>query len=159
MPKRACKRPESVLVVVYTLAGQVLMLRRTQPRHFWQSVTGSLEWSETPREAAVRELFEETGIRAEGRLIDARHQVRFPIIHPWRKRYAPSAHYNLEHWFYLPLPTRRLIRLNPREHSRARWLPVARAARLASSWTNRDAILALEAMVSTCGFRMPRHKP
>jgi len=64
MLQKSCKRPESVLVVVYTRAGEVLMLRRTSPRGFWQSVTGSLEWGELPAHAAARELYEETGLRA-----------------------------------------------------------------------------------------------
>ena len=137
------KRPESVLVLVYTGTGEVLMLRRTRPNRFWQSVTGSLEWGETPREAAERELFEETGLRFSGRLTDCRHSESFSIIPPWRKRYAGGTHYNREHWFRLQLPTHRIIRLNPEEHSELRWLPIPRAARLASSWTNRNAILQL----------------
>lgn len=137
------KRPESVLVVVYTGAGEVLMLRRTVPEGFWQSVTGSLEWGEAPRHAAERELYEETGLRSGGRLIDCNTRVRFPIVLAWRSRYAPRVRCNLEHWFRLQLPNRRLIRLDPREHREYRWLPKLRAARLASSWTNRDAILQL----------------
>ena len=137
------KRPESVLVVVHTQAGEVLMLNRSHPRGFWQSVTGSLVPGETPRAAACRELSEETGLQECHRLVDMRHSVRFPIIHPWRARYAPGVHYNREHWFILRLPGRRSIRLNPAEHVAARWLPVPVAARLAASWTNRDAILGL----------------
>ena len=137
------RRPESVLVVVYTAERSVLLMERSQPQGFWQSVTGSLEWGESPRQAAERELFEETGIRASGRLIDCHHTERFPIIYPWRQRYAPGAHYNTEHWFQLQLPGRRLIRLNPSEHAEIRWLPMVQAARLATSWTNRDAILGL----------------
>jgi len=44
----------------------------------------------------------------------------------------------------LQLPSRRTIRLNSGEHTQARWLPIHRAARLAGSWTNRDAILELQ---------------
>ncbi|HEX6549558.1 MAG TPA: dihydroneopterin triphosphate diphosphatase, partial [Gammaproteobacteria bacterium] len=33
------KRPESVLVVIYTSRGEVLQLRRREPADFWQSVT------------------------------------------------------------------------------------------------------------------------
>ena len=54
------KRPESVLVLVDTLDGEVLMLNRVRPLGFWQSVTGSLKRGESPRGAAERELFEET---------------------------------------------------------------------------------------------------
>ena len=137
------KRPESVLVVVYTLQGDVLMLRRTQPRWFWQSVTGSLGWGESPRRAAAREVFEETGLKVEGNLIDAHRGRRFPIVRPWRERYAPDTRMNHEHWFFLPLGTQRSIRLNPREHEEFRWFSLQQAARRVSSWTNRDAILLL----------------
>ena len=143
LTKRPFKRPESVLVVVHTRAGEVLLMNRARPKGFWQSVTGSLAPGETPREAAVRELFEETGLREARRLVDWRHEARFPIIHPWRARYAPGVHYNREHWFGLELPGRRLIRLNPEEHLAARWLAIPEAARRATSWTNRDAILSL----------------
>lgn len=143
MDNKRFKRPESVLVVVYTERGEVLMLNRTRPRGFWQSVTGSLKWAERPRQAAERELFEETGLHAAGKLLDACCTQRFPILPAWRGRFAPSCHYNREHLFYLRLPARRTIRLNPREHSELRWLPLLQAVRLASSWTNRAAILRL----------------
>ncbi len=137
------KRPESVLVVIYTDQGEVLMLNRTRPKGFWQSVTGSLRWGETPRDAAARELYEETGLRHSGKLQDARQSRRFTILPAWRRRFAPSSHYNKEHLFYFRLPTRRLIQLNSAEHSEMRWLGLAQAANRATSWTNRDAILRL----------------
>lgn len=140
MTGTAVKRPESILVLVHTHDGEVLLLERTRPRGFWQSVTGSLEWGETPREAAVRELYEETGLRAGPDLVDLHHRERFPIVPPWRARYAPHDRFNREHWFALVLPRRRTIRLNPEEHRQARWLPAAQALQRASSWTNRKAI-------------------
>jgi dATP pyrophosphohydrolase len=136
----AYKRPESVLVVVHTRAGEVLLLERTRPRGFWQSVTGSLEWGEGARAAAAREVLEETGLRAAGRLDALGHTVRFRIVPPWRARYAPTARFNTEHWFRLELPARRSIRLQADEHRQHRWLPAAAAARRATSWTNRAAI-------------------
>ena len=93
------KRPESVLVLVCTRAGEVLLLERTRPHGFWQSVTGSLDWGESAPAAAARELAEETGLLAGSRLLDLRRGERFPIIPPWRARYAPSAPVNREHWF------------------------------------------------------------
>ena len=137
------KRPESVLVVIYTLQGMVLLLRRTHPPWFWQSVTGSLKRGESPRRAAAREVYEETGLQVRGNLIDAHRGRRFRIISPWRTRYAPDVRFNSEHWFYLPLVTHPSIRLNPQEHADCRWLPLLQAARRVSSWTNRDAILSL----------------
>ena len=134
------KRPESVLVVVYDGAGNVLLLRRRQPNWFWQSVTGGLRWHETPRQAAARELFEETGLRAGAGLADWCHSLTFPIVPPWKARYAPGVHTNREHWFGLQLPTRRMVSINPREHREYRWLPLPAAWQRASSWTNRQAL-------------------
>lgn len=139
------KRPQSVLVVICTRGGEFLMLRRVQPSRFWQSVTGSLKPGESPRLAAVREVLEETGLEVGSALIDLRRSMLFPIVRAWQARYAPRVHFNREYWFALILETRRLIRLNPEEHLEYRWLPARRAASLASSWTNRDAIRSLAA--------------
>ena len=135
------KRPESVLVLVYLHTGEVLLLRRTRPPDFWQSITGSLEWGETALHAAHRELYEETGLRVGKALEDCRITYRFPILPAWRARYGPRDRFNTEYLFKVELNRRRFIRLNPREHLNYRWLPWSKAAQLVFSWTNRDAIL------------------
>ena len=138
------KRPESVLVVIYTATGEVLVLRRRQPPDFWQSVTGSLNWDETdPLDAARRELREETGLGDEVAVIACGVVNRFPILPPWRHRYAPDATENVEHMFRVHLPDRRPIVIHPAEHSEYQWLPRAAAAAKVASYTNRDAILQL----------------
>src|SRR3989344_7570765 len=97
---RKFKRPESVLVVVYTRTGKVLLLKRADDPDFWQSVTGSLLWEETePRQAAARELREETGFRATEGLRDLQLTHRYPILPKWRQRYAPEVRENTEHVF------------------------------------------------------------
>lgn len=142
MPEPSYKRPESVLVLVYTHDAEVLMLRRRQPDDFWQSVTGSLGWEETAAQAARRELYEETAIQvAPEQLIDCHIRNRFPILPSWRARYAPEVSHNLEYVFRVMLAARSEVRLNPAEHLAYQWLPAQAAAELASSYTNRDAIL------------------
>jgi dATP pyrophosphohydrolase len=115
------------------------MLQRVEPADFWQSVTGSLRWGEASAAAARRELREETGIDAEP--FDCGLSNRFPILPAWRRRYAPDVATNLEHVFRVECPVRPAVTLNPQEHSAFRWLPREEAAGLASSWTNRDALL------------------
>ncbi|SDY43972.1 dATP pyrophosphohydrolase [Allochromatium warmingii] len=125
-----------------------MLLRRTRPAGFWQSVTGSLAPGETPRHAAAREVWEETGLRVGGALIDLRQSVLFPIIPAWRQRYAPNVCFNREYRFALILDSRRRIQLNPREHLEYRWLPAHTAAALTGSWTNRETIETVAARLA-----------
>ena len=132
-----------MLVVVFTAAGDFLLMNRTRPEGFWQSVTGSLRPGESPRRAALRELKEETGLLGASGLIDLRQSRLFPIIQAWRARYRDGVCFNREHWFALRLPYRRIIHLNPAEHSQCLWLPIDKALELANSWTNREAMRLL----------------
>ncbi len=128
--------------MVYTIAGEVLLLRRVRPPDFWQSVTGSLRWDETdPSQAARRELAEETGLEGELPILDCQHSQCFPIKPEWRARYAPGVTENREHVFRLELPAPVPIRLSRHEHSEYLWLPRDQAAAKTTSWTNREAIL------------------
>ena len=132
------KRPESVLVVVYTVDLDVLLICRTQPAGFWQSVTGSLELGELPAQAAQRELLEETGL--DSPVIDHQSTRTFSIKRQWRKRYAPSVTENLEHEFSVQLAKRCQVKLDPAEHVDYCWLPIIEAIAKVSSHSNRSAL-------------------
>lgn len=139
------KRPESVLVVVYTQAGEVLLLQRADQTGVWQSVTGSMRWDEQhPADTAVRELLEETGLSiAAGQFEDWQQTNRYPIHPLWKPRYRSDQTHNTEHVFSLRLPTVTEITPNPNEHCDFRWLPFAEALAQVGFETNRDAIATL----------------
>ena len=139
------KRPESVLVVVYARTGKVLLLKRADAPDFWQSVTGSLLWEETePRQAAEREMREETGLESTSSLRDLEIVNRYSILPRWRPRYAPEVRENTEHAFALELPAEILITVNPAEHAGYGWFTFDEAAGKVASWTNRNVILKLK---------------
>ena len=133
-----------MLIVVHTPALDCLLLERVEPRGFWQSVTGTLRWAESPAECAARELAEETGLEPQG-LRDAQIRRSFPILPAWRSRYAPDVERNVEHHWYLEVPEVRAVRIEPAEHVAYLWLPVDAALEKVASWTNREALVELKA--------------
>ena len=160
-------RPESVLVVVHTPRLECLLLERVAPKGFWQSVTGTLRWGETPAAAAEREVREETGLdcaapasrassaesgeghlknrRPAPELVETGITRRFPIRPEWRDRYGPDVTENLEHLLYLELPKACSLTLNAGEHVAYRWMGLEQAIDKVASWTNREALERLRA--------------
>jgi dihydroneopterin triphosphate diphosphatase len=138
------KQPVSVLVVIHSTDGQILLLERVAHAGYWQSVTGSQEGSESLIETAQREVAEETGIITSTRQIkDWQVTNTFEIFAEWRHRYAPGVSHNTEHVFSLEIADAQPISLAPDEHSSYQWLPWREAAAKCFSWSNRDAILRL----------------
>ena len=161
------KIPESVLVVIYTPALDVLLIRRadedSKGPEFWQSVTGSKDRAhETFTQTAVREVMEETGIAcvaAQGAaapaLQAASHSALLPVLHDWwlenvydiyprwTHRYAPGVTRNTEHMFGLQVTSGMQVCLNPHEHTASVWLPWREAAARCFSPSNAEAILML----------------
>jgi dATP pyrophosphohydrolase len=133
------RRPESVLIVIYTAGDEFLLIERCKPVGFWQSVTGSLEWGELADQAARREVVEETGI--EGGVLTNLHWTQtYEILPAFGRVYAPGITHNLEHAFALQLTERHPVHLSPREHVRYRWLVAGEAIATVSSHTNRAVI-------------------
>jgi dATP pyrophosphohydrolase len=141
------KIPESVLVVIHTSDLDVLLIERADRPGFWQSVTGSLDRTDEPLlDTATRELFEETGIVADGeqiKLVDWQLSNIYEIYQTWRHRYAPGITHNTEHVFSVCVPRDIPITLSPREHLRYAWLPYLEAADRCFSSSNAEAILLL----------------
>jgi dATP pyrophosphohydrolase len=136
------RRPESVLIVIYTQDGEFLLLERRRPPGFWQSVTGSLEWGESADLAARREVIEETGI-TQGVLVNLQWTQVYEILPAFGKVYAPGISLNLEHAFSLRLQQRVPITLSASEHVQYRWAAGTDALATASSSTNRAVIAEL----------------
>ena len=138
------KTPRSALVVIYTIALEVLLIERADRPGYWQSVTGSLEENETPMQTATREVMEETGIdTTRFALTDWQQKNVYEIYPIWAHRYAPGTTHNTENVFGLQLPGRVPVTLHAREHLQYVWLPFEKAASLCFSTSNRDAILEL----------------
>ena len=87
----------------------------------WQFVTGSLESGENHQDAAVREIFEETGLSIEpAQLIDLNLVNVFEIAPEWRARYEPGVTTNEETCFAL-VTEQEVVRVDPREHDSFVW--------------------------------------
>jgi dATP pyrophosphohydrolase len=119
------KQPRSVQVVIFaeTSAERHYLLLKRVASHggFWQSVTGSLEDGETHRQAAAREVLEETGfVVREADLIELGLVNTFEIAPQWRAKYAPGVTHNEEVCFALKVEECD-ARLDQLEHDSYAW--------------------------------------
>jgi dATP pyrophosphohydrolase len=143
---RSFKLPESVLVIIHSTDGQVLLIRRVDSGT-WQSVTGSKDHAhESWWDTACREVREETGIDAlaAGHVLqDWGLENTYDIYPKYLHRYAPGVTRNTERVFGLTLPQPVPVTLHPQEHTEWRWVPYPEAADQVFSPSNAEAILWL----------------
>lgn len=82
------------MTVILKKDGKILILKRSKKvgsfQGYWSGVSGSIDEDETPAEAALRELWEETGIRATsnklistGETITAEYGENSWEVHPF----------------------------------------------------------------------------
>lgn len=136
------KNSISVLVVIFCkTTSSILMLQRQDDPDFWQSVTGSQEENETARQAAIRELWEEVGLKITENstaLFDCHESVEFEIFPHFRYKYAPNVTHCREHWFLLAVEQEFVPQLS--EHLAYQWVSAEKAAEMTKSPNNSDAI-------------------
>lgn len=104
-----------VCVWVYDGAGKLLLTRRAPGKSFagtWENSGGAAKAGETSRQAIQRELFEETGIRAE--------EAEFEFIGTDRDKYAFYDFYCLKR----SIPLKKIVLL-PGETDAAQWVTFA----------------------------------
>ncbi|MEN3335054.1 MAG: dihydroneopterin triphosphate diphosphatase [Blastocatellia bacterium] len=141
------KQPRSVQVVLFaeTLEGREFLLLRRVRSHggFWQSVTGSLEGDETHAQAAVREVYEETGYRPRpDELIELGIVNVFEIAPQWRVKYAPGVTTNEEVCFALQVAKLDVV-IDAIEHDAFTWVGYDAAIQMLYWESNRRAFAAV----------------
>ncbi len=85
------------------------------PTGFWQPITGGIEPGETAREACIREIYEETGLRVQAgdlHQVDGRWEFDLPEQVIRKELY----------WVEAPHAS---VRIAPEEHDDWRWVPLS----------------------------------
>ncbi len=136
------RRPMQVLVypVRRAKAGwHYLMLHRIPARGgFWQGVTGGAEWGEELVDAASRELWEETRLRAvEVRALGCRYA--YPIQDRWKGLYSADTKEIEEHAFLAVVESAK-VTISSEEHDEWRWSTYDEALELLKWRENIEAL-------------------
>ena len=136
------KNNQSVLVIIYAESTyRILMLQRQDDPDFWQSVTGTIESGETPKNTAIRELWEEVRLEISENspaLFDCKESIEFEIFPYFRYKYAPNVTHCREHWFLLAMEQEFEPVLS--EHLAYQWVSPEQAIQMTKSSNNAEAI-------------------
>lgn len=133
-------------VQVWVLSGdQVLIFKTNQKRgSFWQPITGSVEGTETPTQAALRELYEETGFNVNpSQMINLNYSFEFQ---------ARGFTFE-EHAFFISLDKTRAPRVDPNEHDEFQWVGVQEALSVIRFESNREVLrkIILNSLLESTG--------
>ncbi|KZY38961.1 MULTISPECIES: NUDIX pyrophosphatase [unclassified Oleiphilus] len=147
------REPISVSVFLYRETRnqrQYLLLKRV-PRPdlalsgFWQSVTGGKELGESLQKAAIREVFEESGICISniGKSI---YQYEYAIKPEWQSKYAREHNTIQEFVFSAPVSTDPIL---SSEHCEFGWFSFERAKAMLEFQLSIKALAVIEASLAT----------
>ena len=119
----------------------------------WQFVAGGGEDDETPAQAARRELWEETGLRAERLFaLDTCCSVPADCFKPEdRARWGKDCYVVQEHAFAAEVPEKALSL--SREHTECAWLPYEEAKNRLRYDSNRTALWELRERIDAGNLR------
>jgi lipoyl(octanoyl) transferase len=135
-----------IQVLAHDGGGRVLLLHRKPERgNVWQPVTGSIEDGESPEACARRELFEETGQRAEIEPIDLRQS--FMIESSYLAARFPLPIVADQIVFAAQLDPSAVIHLDTDEHDGSGWFAFAEAYDKIKWTDDREALERLESIV------------
>jgi 8-oxo-dGTP pyrophosphatase MutT (NUDIX family) len=136
-PEKLYYRP-TVFMVVYSLGKEIryLVLHRTLHWNGWEFPKGGIEKREKNRDAILRELKEETGLKPV-KIADMKIRGRFdyPRLHPDR----PCVKGQSWRLFAVEVAGKK-IRIDCREHDRYKWLGFASAHRILT-WSDQRRCL------------------
>ncbi len=138
------RAPFQILAIPYRFIGgnlRICVLHRADHDQ-WQFVAGGGEDSETPVEAARREIWEECGLYAEVTQLTATCHIPTNIFHPHILDEWPSDLYVVpEYSFAFPCPDELTL---SHEHTECVWLTPAEARSKLKWDSNRTALYELE---------------
>jgi len=135
-----------IQVLVHDGNGRVLLLHRKPERgNVWQPVTGSIEEGETPEACARRELFEETGQRAEPEAMNLRQS--FMIESQYLAARFPLPIVADQIVFAARLDPAAVIHLDADEHDDSGWFTLAEAYDKIKWTDDREALEQLEMVI------------
>ena len=146
------REPVQVLVYPYKIINkqpQYLLLKRIKSRgEFWQGVTGAINKEETLQAAALRELFEETGLNCASLIdIDAKYFIQ--VDEKWKYLYADDVNNIEENVFAAYLDGEKDPVLDPREHTDWIWCNFDEAIGLLKYKENIEALTQVKSYLSS----------
>lgn len=116
----------------------LMMQRQPDQGLWWSSVTGMIDGGESPESAAIRETFEETGLK--GRITPFDFEYSFWMDPQILKFPDDQVRFNRECCFHIEVEPNAMVNLNEKEHSEYRWCAFEEAYAL-MRWDGAKAML------------------